>query len=419
MKKIILFVSLFIFLYIPNVNAEVEESLYINGYNSEYELLNSNIPTSCGLVYCSLDTAFDELYNYYDTNLKNSYPFWAVTLRHFYGENFFTLIFYYTSSSSITYSTSLYNDTIYHNVSPFDGHLQISGNGIIDTRTVNGNFDYFDIIAGFQSEKVDVLYTLYDTNINFVLPESYIINGFYNDSSLILEQNQPYPKIKDLIEYSSWNEYNDEQYTEVNLNNYHYVILSLKNYGRSQAYDVPLKVKGMIGITPVYNYGTIEKENITDRCNISYSDYTDYRLYILEQDLQNNAVYAVKSCENGSSFKFKNSDFNITYVTDDNVNDPVVTIDGVDYHTIPFDNLSVTANSNEENNFIPGESKQVTFSDVVSNITDTLGGLWNTLSAFMTLVTRFFRTLPSEFQTIAITSFTVMCTIGVIKFIRG
>ena len=273
-------------------------------------------------------------------------------------------------------------------------------------------------ISILTSSSTNYIYQMYDTNYNFRATSPIELKNYYSDD-IIINNDDIFPTLKNLNQYNSWNDYNENQFTTVNLDDYYYVILSLKNYGRYQAYDVPLQVKGMIGITPIYNYGTSEKDTITDRCNISYSDFTDYRLYILEQDLQNNAVYAVKSCESGSSFKFKNSDFNITYVTDDNVNDPVVTINGVDYHTIPFASLSNTANSNEENNFIPGESRPATFSDIVSSVSDTLSGVWNTFTTFMSLVTRFFRALPGEFQAIAITSFTVMCTIGIIKFIRG
>ena len=173
-----------------------------------------------------------------------------------------------------------------------------------------------------------------------------------------------------------------DNFTTVNLDDYEYVILNLKDYNQDKAFNTNLKVKGMIGITPVYNFGQTEKDVITDRCNLSYKDYTDYRFSILKQDLQNNAVYIVKSCESGSSFKFDNTIFDVTYVTADNVDDPVVTIGGKDYHTIPFKNLTNSANKNEENNFVPGESG-FSLTDVVSNISKYVSSFWDSIVNFM------------------------------------
>ena len=88
-----------------------------------------------------------------------------------------------------------------------------------------------------------------------------------------------------------------------------YVILNLKDYSSTKAFETNMQVKGSIAITPVYEFGTVEKENITDLCNASYSDFTDYRFFILKNDLINNAVYIVKNCQDSSSaFRFNSSD---------------------------------------------------------------------------------------------------------------
>lgn len=209
-----------------------------------------------------------------------------------------------------------------------------------------------------------------------------------------------------------------DNFTTVNLDDYEYVILNLKDYNQDKAFNTNLKVKGSIGITPIYNFGQTEKDVITDRCNLSYKDYTDYRFSILKQDLQNNAIYIVKSCESGSSFKFDNTIFDVSYVTADNVDDPVVTIGGKDYHTIPFKNLTNSANKNEENNFVPGESG-FSLTDVVSNISKYVSSFWDSIVNFMGLVTKFFNTLPIEIKGVAITTFSMACMIALIKFLKS
>ncbi len=215
-----------------------------------------------------------------------------------------------------------------------------------------------------------------------------------------------------------------DNFTTVNLDNYEYVILNLKDYNQDKAFNTNLKVKGSIGITPIYNFGQTEKSDIIgtkieDRCNVKYDEFTDYRLSILKQDLKNNAVYIVKRCEQGSSFKFDNTIFDVTYVTADNVDDPVVTIGGKDYHTIPFNKLTSSANQNEEENYVPGESKKLNLSDIVSNITNTVSSFWDSIVNFMSLVTKFFNTLPIEIKGVAITTFSMACMIALIKFLKS
>ena len=93
-------------------------------------------------------------------------------------------------------------------------------------------------------------------------------------------------------------------------------MLSLKDYSQKKAFSSNLQVKGQIGITPIYNYGQTAKDDvinhqITDRCNVNYSDYTDYRLYVTDTDLSNNSIYAVKSCNSWIIFIIRS---NISYI---------------------------------------------------------------------------------------------------------
>lgn len=213
------------------------------------------------------------------------------------------------------------------------------------------------------------------------------------------------------------------QYIEVYLDNYEYVLLSLKDYSQTEAFQTNLQVKGQIGITPIYNFGQTSKDAVTgsqvqDRCNLSYSDYTSYPFYIIQSDLQNNAIFAIKECSNGSSFKFDNTIFNITYITSENKDNPTVTIGGKTYNVIPYEDLPSTATKNEEDNYIPGESGYPLsegLDSAIKNVQQKMSEIWNIFTYFTDFVGQLFSSLPAEVQTILLSAFIVAIILGLIK----
>ena len=325
------------------------------------------------------------------------------------------------SGSYLSASSICFNDTSISYLSETNS-LAVS----IITDSSKNTSDLFYLYLGYGE---DTSYNLYDTNYSFKVPSNPLeFKNFYSDR-IVLKQDDVFPTYKNLIKYKSWSDYvsnnsDTPNLTEINLDDYEYVILNLKDYNQDKAFTTNLKVKGSVGITPIYNFGQTAKDDIIgtkvqDRCNVKYDNYTDYRLSILKQDLQNNSLYVVKSCEEGSSFKFDNTIFDVTYVTADNVDDPVVTIGGKKYHVIPFDKLPSSANKNEEENYVPGESKKLNLSDIVSNITNTVSSFWDSIVNFMGLVTKFFNTLPIEIKGVAITTFSMACMIALIKFLKS
>lgn len=273
-------------------------------------------------------------------------------------------------------------------------------------------------------------YLLYDTNYNFESEYNVEFRGFYQDN-IALNIGDKIPKYKDLIQYESWSDYENnylEGYTEVNLDNYEYVLLTLKDYNQTQAFQTNLQVKGQIGITPIYNYGQTSKDAVTgvqvqDRCNVNYGNYTSYPFYILQTDLQNNVIYAVKECSQGSSFKFDNSVFDVTYITAENEESPTVTINGKTYDVIPYDDLPSTATKNEEDNYIPGESGSATdtggLDSAIAGAQSKLSEIWNTFTYFTSFIGLIFSSLPSEVHTILLSAFTIMIVLGIIKIFLG
>ncbi len=402
MKKYLLTLLTLFVLLAPNVKAD---TLKVS-QSKKYEDLTYCGNSSCGEDYTTVMNEFMQERN------ATKYKYYAIWYEYAQADKIWM---YQWNDSSVTCSAHAATSTTlaYYGCSVKDGLYTVhtnAGDGFIYSYEKEGQF-------------VPLLYpslVLLDTNFKFVLEgASYEISGIYADT-ITLSPGNVIPSYNDLKKYNSWAEYpkEDTRTTTVNLDDYEYVILNLKDYNQDKAFNTNLKVKGMIGITPIYNFGQTEKDVITDRCNLSYEDYTDYRFSILKQDLQNNAVYIVKSCEQGSSFKFDNTIFDITYITADNVDDPVVTIGGKDYHTIPFKSLTNSANKNEENNFVPGESG-FSLTDVVSNISKYVSSFWDSIVNFMGLVTKFFNTLPIEIKGVAITTFSMACMIALIKFLKS
>ena len=409
------------FISISNVNAETYTFNYkSSGYGKQYSNqgwtyfnLNSFYEENSNYNQEDLDYLYNNAIDYYNKN-SSIYPYFAISvLPSSYQTNFSLMLYLHLSKTPLTYSQyfECENSVLFS----YDGEIFTIGN---DNWNRCKPYSYgFDKIFNkklptyLEGDYYNPL-VYYSSNYDLVfdLQDTYIVNNFQN-KTITFNNGDIIPTY-----YSS---FISQNYTDVNLNNYEYVILNLKDYTIKNAFNTTLKVKGSIGITPVYEYGTVEKEVITDICNISYSDYTNYRFSILKNDLINNSVYIVKSCQNNSSFMFDNKIFDITYITADNVNDPVVTIGGVQHNTIPFDKLSNTVNKNTEDGFIPGESDDFSVGNVVDSITDNISSFWNSLSSFMSLVTKFFNTLPIEIRAVSITCFTTACTLGLIKILKS
>ena len=371
-------------------------------------------------------TIFLEIYNsimnLYNTNYKSIYPYYQLDYGYSTSSYFLSLFLYssqpslvlkgseiqiYPREDGVIFASYDLNEQTYINP---EFKLKSSGSSV----TLAGQNKFYDFI----------LTTNFDLKVTTSLEDISTVEflNFRDKGTLTLKigdtipQFYAYDKVFDKLDTSTT--------TTVNLDNYEYVILNLKDYNQDKAFTTNLKVKGSIGITPIYNFGQTAKDDIIgtkvqDRCNVKYDDYTDYRLSILKQDLQNNSLYVVKGCEEGSSFKFDNTIFDITYVDENNKSDPIVSIGGKDYHVIPFDKLPSSANKNEEENYVPGESQRFALLDKIDFLINNLNRVWDSFTSFMGFVGKMFSTLPDEFKAIAISSFTIGCTLMVFKIIKS
>lgn len=437
MKKYLLTLLTLFAILAPNVKAETINLNYnydlfylkFENYDVFKDFLNLKHNRE---IYKNL---YNDLLEYYNSNYKQTYPYFICQLDYSLdSENgaIYTLTFdlfstpihveIYTgvndgqlkasdSENAFLFSTYKEKDTTY--ISP---QFSNTGNspvhyGFQGVYGSTGSFyENFMISSNF-----DLVFQLKDNS-------TVTINNFRDKGTITFENNDTFPFL-----YSSENIFDNlatSNLTTVNLDKYEYVILNLKDYNQKNAFNTNLKVKGSIGITPIYNFGQTAKDDIMgskvqDRCNVKYNDYTDYRLSILKQDLQNNSFYVVKGCEVGSSFKFDNTIFDVTYVDENNKSDPIVSIGGKYYHVIPFEKLPSSANKNEEENYVPGESEKFTLSSIIKNLASTLEGIWNSFTSFFSFVTKMFSVLPSEFQAIAILTFSTGCILGLIKILKS
>lgn len=400
---------------------------------SAIEWLNNNTNYICtNGLNCSFFEAEQELINYYNTNLKNNYPYWTISILYGTRENDnvgrVKLDAYENNEMNFDYFAYpyiWYKNEDHKVVTHYNPNNQ---NEWSITETEN---DYLAIFGGYQTPNQEIfteIYILWDSNFNIISEREYEIENFYNNgSNIIINIGDKFPLIKNLVDYSNWNDYVNnhlENYRTVDLNNYDYVLLTLKDYNQKEEFQTNLQVLGQIGITPIYNYGQTSKDAITgvrvqDRCNVSYNQYTTYPLYVLKQDLQNNVVYAVKSCNNNSKFKFPEDIFNITYVTAQNREDPIVTINGQQYHTIPLSELPSTANKNEEENYIPGQSGSMNdtggLDGAIKGIQQKMGEIWDTFTYFTQFINQIFSVLPQELRIVLVSGFTIMIVLGLIK----
>lgn len=216
----------------------------------------------------------------------------------------------------------------------------------------------------------------------------------------------------------------EENYVEVDLNSYPYIILSLKDYSKTEEFSAINYVKGQYCLTSVYNYGSTEKKDIIEgsknkRCSLYYDNYTPIRTYILNSDLKNNAIYYLKAYDTTKENKVKidTSVFNIHYVSEEEKNNPIITINGKKHTPKSYDELTDTATKSEDENYADGASEKFTFSDIFTAPLEFLKTIWNSITQFFQVINQFISLLPETLQAFLYMSFMLAIILGLIKII--
>ncbi len=252
--------------------------------------------------------------------------------------------------------------------------------------------------------------------------DSVIINNYLDSgNTYILKNGDILPTIykgKDFTDKSNL--------VEVDLNSYPYIALSLKDYSKTEAFDVNNYVKGQYCITPVYDYGLKERREFlsqtqVERCSPYYNDFTLIRTTILKSDLDNHAIYYLKSYDTSKENKVKidSSVFNIHYITEEEKDNPILNINGTKYSTLPFDKLTDTANKSESEGYVSGASGEikVNWSDIFTSPLDFIKGIWSSVTQVFIVIGYFISLLPMQLQYFLYISFMLAIILGLLKII--
>ena len=253
-------------------------------------------------------------------------------------------------------------------------------------------------------------------------------NSTYNQEWLLYPTSAPITSGYDFFNLTFLSEFDTDTYTEVNLNDWPYIVLSLKSYS-SLISPVEFQVLGQACITPVLNYGTKEKSEITDVCTLPYESFTPVRMYINEDSFNQHVVYYVSAYDTSITNKIKINTgvFSISYITQQNANNPNIEINGRIYPIIPYDDLTNTAEKNEENGYIPGQSVNIFdvssnsefITQLFSNPLEALTSVWTAIITMFSLVGSFISLLPTSLQAFLFASFGLGLALGLIKILIG
>lgn len=260
----------------------------------------------------------------------------------------------------------------------------------------------------------------YDSNfdLSFGLDDTYIIKKD-NETLFILNKQDIVPTYK-----SKFSNQIDLNYVEVDLNNYPYIILSLKDYSKTEEFSAINYVKGQYCLTSVYNYGSTEKKDIIEgsknkRCSLYYDDFTPVRTYILDSDLKNNAIYYLKAYDTSKENKVKidTSVFNIHYISEEDKDNPIITINGKKYTPKSYDELTDTATKSEDENYVDGASEKFSITDIFTSPLEFFKKIINAISEFNGLIKELFSFLPDEFLAFILAAFALLVVVAIIKII--
>lgn len=455
MKKIL--IALMVTLSLVGISSVKAADLSLNLVN-DYETYKSVIGEE------NLNNILNEVMDDYKNTYMTSYPYYIVQFDFsspsslgFTNNGYFDIKLFYSSQIPTYYwsvgespgvGISIMSLTFkdYDGVLARQYHVYENDNFIFDSTYITSPYDYVSSILNMNSNSNPKVYSYYPSNYYISNHDLYMppinsvksINNsgfiFNYDKLLIPTLSDPtinsvvtYDREDFLIEpYYLYDKDTDlvlPQYTEINLNNYAYVALSLKDYN-VKPFESTVQVKGQYCITPLYDFGTKSYDSITNSkvqnvCSPYYSDYTPVRLYITNDNLKNNVIYYLKTYDNSKDnyVRVDNNVFDISYITEENKNDPYVTVNGKTYPTLPYDDLPSSATQNTEDGYVPGESEKFDFSNVFTAPLDFLKEIWSTITTFFTLITSFISLLPPILQNFLYASFMLAIALGLIKII--
>lgn len=448
MKKLKYLLLIIPFMFISSVKAESIELNNNNNYTSNMSVQDiftnkdykEYLEESKRLLFEKYESEYSDLYPYYVVELSFSKSSsFSITLSMVMSNQKFS--FNYKKGNNNGYGYNLLEDNTIPEGLPIDGkwqNLQVSYDSSSTTYTLPELKNYISPPAHYAFQP-----TFFCSNFlvssNFDLYfytdyDSVIINNYLDSgNTYILKNGDILPTIykgKDFTDKSNL--------VEVDLNSYPYIALSLKDYSKTEEFSVTNYVKGQYCLTPVYDYGLKERKDVLtgtkiQRCSLVYTDFTPVRTSILKSDLDNHAIYYLKAYNTNIENKAKidTSVFNIHYITEEEKDNPILTINGKKYSVLPYGNLTDSSTKSEDENYSPGASCSVgdfnctasimgsdfKWSDIFTGPLDFLKGIWSSVTQVFVVIGYFISLLPVQLQYFLYISFMLAIILGLIKII--
>lgn len=431
--------------FVSNVKAETKEFEY-GIFDSEnyvigtgiysYQTYFDNFKEYDNFSFDLIENKIKDLIKIWEDKYKNEFPNYFISIRSYPKVSFPT---YSNMSTQYLRIMLIYSKYIPISVNQFGdcfkqassdiGMIFVDSGSDFEFSSVSYDYSFSDLNifddynlsnSGVKSVYLSTLY--YDSN--FDLPfglEDTIYNVKKENDILFTLSNKTdvVPTYKDKFVDKT-----DLNYVEVDLNSYPYIILSLKDYSKTEEFSTINYVKGQYCLTSVYNYGSTEKKDIIEgsknkRCSLYYDNYTPIRTYILNSDLKNNAIYYLKAYDTTKENKVKidTSVFNIHYVSEEEKNNPIITINGKKHTPKSYDELTDTATKSEDENYADGASEEFSITDIFSAPLEFFKKIINAISEFNGLIKELFSFLPDEFLAFLLAAFALLVVVAIVKIL--
>ena len=423
---------------VSNVKAETKEfefyNVKFNGYTQTqmtpinvYSLVNQDI----------LDNMEQKMVEYWEKNVKSHHPYYYISLAYSSASTsgvgfekvqmrltaFDAIPIDYTSLVSMSCNYNDYKDssisledkvqlTYYYDYYDNDYH-GYNGNPYGLYCDTNNLFS-----SSTDSNRYLPLF-YYSSNYDqpFGLDDTYVVKS--GDETLFTLNKQDYiPTYK-----NKFIDRTDLNYVEVDLNSYPYIILSLKDYSKTEEFSVINYVKGEYCLSAAYDYGLKTKEDydsvVSDVCSPYYDVYTPVRTYVLKSDLTNHAIYYLKAHDTTKENKVKidTSVFNIHYISEEEKDNPIITINGKKYSPKSYDNLPSNSIKNTEEENWPGKSEEFSITDIFTAPLEFFKKIINAISEFNGLIKELFSFLPDEFLAFLLAAFALLVVVAIVKIL--
>ena len=446
-KYLYVLIGILSFIGISKVKATInyDYALYTNFDNE-----NSSTYTSVSTILSNL---YDSLYEEYSLNYSNNYPFYLITL--YYDRGDYSLLLYYFDNPVYVYydinSTGTYHSFYYYNNTDYTSNIGQTDDLIATYRS--SDYSYVSVTSGWGNapyhinsiisyselkfHHIDYFYSNFDLKLYTSDNSDFVISNYLGTgNSLILHSGDTIPTLQNALNLDIIQD-PEENYTEVNLNNYSYIALSLKNYNQNEEFYTNMYVKGNYCLTPVYDYGLKERKDVLtgsriQSCSPYYNDFTLVRSYILKSDIDNHAIYYLKAYDTTKENKIKidTSIFNIHYITQQEESNPIININGRNYTTIPYSDLTDSATISESEGYVSGQScgvgdfncsfeynTGISFSEIFTAPLQFFKSLMTAFVSVFSLVATLISVLPLPMQYTFYLSFTLAIALGIIKIL--